>query len=146
MRPLDRMPENALRRTLLDQQGDLDEFKAAQARGSSSILTARVFTTAAYDVEFVGVSGFKLHRADVEFIPDDLTFGGALGLRLYVKGMDASNTPVRILPRVMRRPRSDGRQIWSVYYETFGSGSSTRRLKFYVFATGSGTLNATVVS
>lgn len=147
MKQLDRLPERAIERVLKDAQQEQAELKSFQRLGSASVLTYRVFSNAAHDVQFVSSgSTRKLHRADIEFIADDKTFGGALPLRLEVKSMNTSGAIMRDALKIIRRPVVDGRHIWSVYLTTYGDSGSTRRLKFYFFALGSGTFTVNVLN
>lgn len=141
----DRLPEETLARELREQSRTAAELKAAQTRGSSSVLTYRTFTQDVFDVQLNGIGSFTQHRVDVEFIPDDLTFGGAFCHRLEVKAMTTANVIIRTPITIQRRPSVDGRQQWSIFMLTFGGASDSRRLKFYLFSTGSGTIQFNVV-
>lgn len=151
MKQLDRLPENAMSSELRQRMIESRELKGAfQAFGSSSVLTHRIFSPAVYDVQFttsVPMGTLKVNRVDVEFIPDDKTFGGAFCYRMQIVALDTNNQPLMgIQPEIERKPTVDGRQRWSVYHVSFGYEGDTARLKFYFFATGSGTFAANVIT
>ena len=151
MSPLERLPENVLSTELKQRIAEANELKGAfQSIGSSSVVTHRIFSENTYDVEFTPpstVGNLKVNRADVEFIPDDKTFGGAFCYRMEVRALDTDNNPLGgIQPEIERKPTVDGRQRWSVYHSSFGYPGDTARLKFFFFATGSGTFSANVIT
>lgn len=151
MGPLDRLPERALTQELKRRAADGAELKGSfQSLGSTSVVTHRIFSAATHDVQFTPpsvVGNLKMNRADVEFIPDDKVFGGAFCYRMLVKALDTNNQPLQgIQPEIERLPSVDGRQRWSVHHASFGYPGDTARLKFYFFATGSGTFSASVVT
>lgn len=150
MSGLDRLPENALTQAVRSRLSDVQEFKGSfQAVGSASVVTHRIFTEAAFDVQLTPpavVGTLKVNQVEVEFIPDDLTLGGAFASRMIVEALNTDNQPLAGLqPEMERRASVDGRQIWSVYHPSFGYPGDTARLKFYFFATGSGTFTANVI-
>lgn len=151
MNSLDRLPENALTEQMKRRQAENAESKGAfQSTGSRSVVTRRIYSGAAYDIQFTppAVLGqLKVNQADIEFIPDDKTFGGAFCYRLKVKAMDTNGAPLAgIQPEVERKPTVDGRQRWSVYHPSFGYPGDTARLKLYFFTLGSGTFTASVIT
>lgn len=151
MGPLDRIPEAGLSTELKRRKADANELKGSfQTFGASSVVTHRIFSENIYDLEFTASSTPDtriLHRADVEFIPDDLTFGGAFCHRVYARYLDTSNTELNFhAPMFERRVSRDGAQKWSFYHYTFGYPSDSLRLKFYFFTTGSGTFTTTIVN
>jgi hypothetical protein len=151
MSPLDRLPENALPNELKLRTRDLEELKGSfQAFGSTSVVTHRVFSPDTYDIQFTASSTpgtLIVHRADVEFIPDDTTLGGAFAYMARAKYLDTSNvTATYYFPWVERVPTTDGTQKWRFYHASFGYPADTVRLKFYFFTTGSGTFTANVIS
>lgn len=151
MSGLDRLPERMLQVELKRQVADSAELKGSfQALGSTSVLTHRIFSAAPYDVQINPGSAPnvpKFHRVDVEYVPDDETFGGAFCLDLKVKARNLSGGRVdRWAIEVERKPVVDGAQRWSVYYITYGFPEDAVRLKFYLFALGSGTFTVNVVN
>jgi hypothetical protein len=150
MRSLDRLPERALVVELRQRALEVAELKGSfQALGSSSVRTHRIFSGNPYDFEFIasGTPGTIIfHRVDVEFIPDNLRFGGAFCHRVYARVFDADGEPQESF-RVdaLRQRRSDGRQVWSLHHVSFGYPTDTLRIKLYFFATGSGTFSVTVI-
>ena len=151
MGPLDRIPEKALARELARRSTEGSEFKGSfQAIGSGSVVTHRIFSPDTFDLQLTASTTedtMIFHRADIEFIPDDMTLGGALCHRLLVRVLDTSNDIVTyVTPFLERRITSDGKQKWSIYHTTFGYPSDTIRLKFFFFTTGSGTFTTTIVN
>lgn len=148
---LERLPERGLSEELKRRLQDSAELKGSfQSLGSTSVITHRIFSENTYDVQFTPppvMGDLKVNRADVEFIPDDTTFGGAFCYRMQIVALDTTNAPLAgIQPEIQRLPSSDGRQRWSVLHPSFGYPGDTARLKFYFFATGSGTFTASVIS
>ena len=146
MKEIDRLPERAIHEEISNQLADGSELKAYQRLGSDSVQTTRIFSGNTYDLEFVGIGSFKQHRAAIEFIPSDKRFGGALCHRLVAQVLDNTNTPIRTLLTIDRERTVDNRQRWLITYDTFGDASTTRRVKLYFFATGSGTFTANVLT
>lgn len=151
MGELDRIPENAFSAELKRRATEADELKGSfQSLGATSVITHRVFSPSVYDVQMTASATpgmLRVHRVDVEFIPDDLTFGGAFCHRVYARVLDTLNAPVTFTnPMSERQATTDGKQKWSFFHVTFGYPSDTIRLKFYFFTTGSGTFTTTIVS
>ena len=151
MGPLERLPENALSEELKARLRDGAELKGAfQARGSRSVRTHRIFSQAAYDLQFTASSTegvFIAHQADIEFIPDDMTFGGAFCWRIQLRVLDTSNNVITwINPQIERRYSSDGKQRWSIYHQSFGYPTDTVRFKLFLFTNGAGTFTVNVIS
>lgn len=151
MSSLERLPENALNHQIKQRIAESHELKGSfQAFGSSSVRTHRIFSSNTYDLQFTPPSSpgtLKINRADVEFVPDDDTFGGAFCYRMEFVALDTNNDPLSgIQPEVERLPSSSGRQRWSVYHPSFGYPGDTARLKFHFFTTGAGTFTANVIT
>lgn len=151
MSVLDRLPEHALSAELRRRAAERSEYKGSfQALGSRSVQSRRVFSSAAYDIQFTASTTpnqIIYHRADIEFLPGDDTFGGALCHRVMIKYLDLSNNVATWLnPQIERVRTTDGRQMWRVYHTTYGYSSDSVRLKFYFFTTGSGTFTANVIT
>jgi len=151
MKQLDRLPENAMSSELRRRIFENNELKGAfQRRGSTSVVTHRIFSQSTYDVQFTPpspVGTLKVNQVDVEFIPDDKTFGGAFCYRMLIVALDTNNQPLAgVQPEIERKPVVDGRQRWSVYHTSFGYAGDTARLKFYFFTLGSGTFTANVIT
>lgn len=149
---LNRLPDDALSAELLRRRADIEELKNSfQSLGSRSVRTFRIFSEDSFDVQFTPppvVGTLNVNQVDVEFIPDNMIFGGAMCFRLAVKMMDLSGGPFTSAfgVEVVRNVRSDGRQIWSVFHVSFGYPGDTARLKFYLSANGSGTFTANVIT
>lgn len=150
-RSLNRLPHNTFASTLRTLDTEEDELKGAfQAFGQASIITNRIFSSATYDAVFIpsSVPGtMVVHRIDIEFIPDETKFGGAFCHRLEIKCTDSTGAIVNGNPTWLKRlPIVNGRQRWSFHYVSYGNAAELLRMKFYFFATGSGTFTSTVVT
>ena len=151
MGPLDRIPEKALARELARRSAEGSELKGSfQALGSQSVVTHRIFSTNIFDLQFTAstvADTIIFHQADIEFIPGDMTFGGAFSHRLFVRVLDTSNNVITYIdPFLERRITADGKQKWSIYHTTFGYPSDSIRMKFYFFTTGTGTFTTSIVN
>lgn len=150
MSPLDRLPENAFKVELSRRAAESQQLKGSfQAFGSTSVKTHRIFSPNIYDIQFNAspIPGtVVVHQVDVEFIPDDMTFGGAFCYQVLARYLDLSNNPATWYFRIAeRKPSINGRQQWSFYHLSFGYATDSVRLKFYFFATGSGTFTTNVI-
>lgn len=153
MKALDRIPDNALSAELRHRVTETIELKGSfQAIGSQSVRAHRIFSPADYDVQFTASStpgATIVHQVDIEFVPDDMTFGGAYCHKVLVKALDLTGhafTWIDVQDNSERRITSDGRQVWSFYYVSFGYSADSVRLKFYLFTTGAGTFTTNVVT
>lgn len=151
MSGLERLPERALSEEIKERLRAPIELKgSAQSLGSSSVITHRIFSQEPFDVQLnpSGTAGvMRLHRVDVEFIPNDTTFGGAFCLNLGVRARNLSGGVVdRWAISIERKKVVGKKQAWSVYYSSFGYAEDAIRLKFFLFALGSGTFKATVIT
>jgi hypothetical protein len=130
---LDQLPGGRMIHQLHEDMEIDREIKAPQTLGSSSVETSRVFSEDAYDIQTPSGSP----EIEVEFIPDDLTFGGAFCYRMYV--VDVTSTPTLVTARIKRLRVEDDRQRWHI-----GANPSSD-LKFYFFAAGSGTFTVNLL-
>lgn len=145
---LDRLPENAFRESIASQRQDMSQLKGSFQRfGSRSVKTHRVFSDSEYDLLHPATSPGAptvVHEVEVEFLPDDKRFGGAFCYRLMAKAVDSSSTGYQITT-LDRKRTTDGRQVWTYLYQTFG-GMGEWKVKFYFFTTGSGTFTVNVIT
>ena len=152
MGALERLPEKALSEELKRHIAETAELKGSfQSLGSTSVLTHRIFSDDVYDVQLTASptpGTVLINQADVTFVPDDNTFGGAFCYRVFVKCFDISNNVIDPAYPVYieRKETTDGSQKWSFYHASFGYPEDTIRLKFYFFTTGSGTFSTTLVT
>ncbi len=137
---LDLLPENQPVSLLRELEVTGNEIKSAQSLGQDSVVPHRIFSASAYDLQ-VAVAG-TARKVAVEFTPSDMTFGGALCHRLYVRVLNTSNVDVAVVSDVHRIRTSDGTQKWELYLPPY---TGTYRYKFYFFATGSGTFTANLI-
>jgi hypothetical protein len=134
---LDQLPEGQPIKLLRELDAIASEIKAPQTFGSSSVITTRLFSGVAYDIS---LPAHDTHQVMVEFIPDDLTFGGALCYKLYVMSPGGSGEAI-----VGERLRvTDDRQRWMLHTNNTANGSALQ-LKLYFFAGGSGTFTTNLV-
>lgn len=150
MSVLDRLPEHSLSAEMRARKAESEELKGSfQSLGSGSIVTERIFSSATYDFQFTASStpGTVIaHQADVEFIPDDMKFGGAFCYRLMARVLDDSNNPITYIdPQQQRLVTTDGTQKWRFHHISSGYPGDTIRLKLYFYTTGSGTFTANVI-
>ena len=150
MGPLERLPDNALPEAIRQRLNDAQELKGAfQSIGSSSVVTHRIFSGDTFDIQFdpsTTPGAIRAHQADVEFIPDDMTLGGAYCHQVHARYLDTSNNPATWFFQWFERvPSTDGKQKWRFYHVSFGYPTDAVRLKFFFFTTGSGTFTANVI-
>ena len=117
------------------------ELKAAQIRGSGSIINYRIFSASEYDILVPGdYSTGNIY--EIEFIPDNMQFGGALCYRLFAEWVGVGTYPIgtrSVYQWGLRRQfvGADGKQKWRF---TNQNGSlEGAKFKLYFFAQGSGT-------
>ncbi|MFC8008927.1 hypothetical protein [Streptomyces cinereoruber] len=134
MNVLDQLPQGEPLRLLREVDRNEREIKAPQILGSSSILTSCIFSGDVYDV-LTPASGTPV--VEVEFIPDDLTFGGAFCYKLVV--VDVTGTDVEKTTGIYRQRVTNDQQIWKI------AASTSQQLKFYFLAAGSGTFTTNVI-
>lgn len=137
MSVLDQLPDGEPLRLLREQQEIDREIKSQQRIGQDSIITSRVFSADAFDIQTPG-SGSPV--IEVEFIPDDLIFGGALCYQFYAVDVTNPASPSVVSSDIRRlRVKADNRQRWLI------NASLNQKLKFYFFTAGSGTFKANLV-
>lgn len=151
MSGLERLPDRAVVEEIKRRAAEEAELKGSfQSFGSDSVIAHRIFSQSTYDFQFTASptpGTVIVHRANIEFIPDDMTFGGAFCHRVMARVLDSSNNVAEYFdPPILRRRTSDGKQKWSIYHVSFGSPADTIRLKLFFFTTGSGTFTANVIS
>lgn len=135
MNVMDQLPQGEPLRLLRELEQVGREIKSSQTLGSTSVATDRVFSASVYDALTPGSGTPKI---EVEFIPDDLTFGGAFCYQLYA--VDVTNPLSHSLITTVQRLRvTDDRQRWIV------SVSTSREVKFYFLTAGSGTFTTNLV-
>ncbi|MFM9793293.1 hypothetical protein [Streptomyces turgidiscabies] len=134
MRTIDPLPQGKPLALLREADRIAKEIKAPQILGSSSILGNRVYSADAWDV-LTPASG--VHTCEIEFVPDDLTFGGAFAYTLVV--VDVTGTPVEVTTGIYRLRVTDDRQRWKM------AVSNSQKLKFYFLTAGSGTFTTNVI-
>lgn len=152
---LERLPDNALPAAIRQRMADVQELKGAfQSLGSTSVRTHRIFSAATYDIQFNASTTpgtMIVHEAEVEFIPDDMTLGGAFCHRVLAEYLDLDNAPsnnpyITGTGDCERLPSVDGRQRWRFYFVSFGYVNDSVRLKFHFYTTGSGTFTTNVIT
>lgn len=135
MSVLDKLPDGEPLRLLREVNQNAQEIKAPQTLGAASVVTSRVFSDDDYDIELPSSGG--PHTVEIEFIPDDLTFGGALCYQLYAVNVTDPGFPGVTSPDRLRVTAN--RQRWVMRMQ------NNDRYKFYFFAAGSGTFTATLI-
>ena len=152
MSQLDRLPDTTIQRRMNALASRSRELKGSfQMVGSRGIRTKRIFSSAAYDYQATPNTSAPnqphVHRVDVEFIPDDTRFGGALALSCGVLATYTNGQKIDRWQVVSeRRVTENKKQIWSFYYVTLGFAEEAARFKFYIFALGSGSFTVNVIS
>ncbi|MFJ6416463.1 hypothetical protein [Paeniglutamicibacter sp. NPDC091659] len=134
MRVLDQLPEGKPLAILRELNQVSREIKARQTRGSGSVINHRIYSALPYDILVPG--DYAKVVVEVEFLPDNTRFSGALCYRAYAE-IASPGTPFIDeigLRRVIVDP-TDGRQRWRFQ----GQFPSATGLKFYFLAQGSGT-------
>ncbi|MGW6120430.1 hypothetical protein ACWFRF_15415 [Nocardia sp. NPDC055165] len=131
---LDRLPQGEMVSALRSVEELERELKAPQLLGSRSILTSRIFSASTYDV-LTPASG--THVVDVEFLPADLTFGGAFCYKLVV--VDVTGTPAQKTSGIYRKRVSNNQQVWRI------AVSNSQKLKFYFYTAGAGSFSINVI-
>lgn len=139
MSVLDQLPEHKPVAVLKEVDQVSREIKAAQTRGSGSIINHRIYSASEYDILVPGDYGKRVW--EIEFIPDNMQFGGALCYRLYVVIIQGTATPYIDDTNLRRQPVSSARQRWRFQ----GSYGVETKLKFYFFAQASGTFTANLI-
>ena len=132
----DQLPDGQPLALLRELDRDAREIKAAQTMGQDSVISYRIFSNAAYDVLFP--AGSDIRTVTVEFIPDDMTFGGAFCYRCKAKQSSPGFSTNQYMPRLVT---TDGTQKWT--YSVRPSTDYT--FKFYFFTTGSGTFTTNII-
>lgn len=129
------LPEGKPLEVLREIGKQAGEVKSAQRRGSRSVRNARIFSGQPYDLQTPDQGG-TVQSYEIEFIPDDTRFGGALCYQLVVVDVTYPSDPllVRDVERIWQG--ADRRQRWRMYVQSFGL---SQRFKFYFFAQGPGT-------
>lgn len=130
MSVLDSLPSNKPIELLKSNRQTAQEIKAAQRRGSASILMSRIQSGATWDFTFTGPG-----TVEVLFTPDNLQFDGAFCYRLYARRNDSYGTTDVEPINIKRKPNIGAKQRWLIPYDLSG----TVRLKFFFFAQGAGT-------
>lgn len=139
MSVLDQLPEQRPIAILKEIDQVSREMKSPQTRGSGSIINHRIYSALAYDLLIPGDYGKRVY--EIEFLPDNMQFGGALCYRLYVVVMQGT-APAFIDDANLRRvPVSNARQRWR-FQCSYGVQT---KLKFYFFAQASGTFTANLI-
>lgn len=142
----DRLAENEYLRRITQARDNLRELRVNPQRvGSRSVRIYRVFSQDDYDIEVTDV-GFDNRVVEVVFTPDDegLGLGGVFRLEYTVTYSGVGN-PVNVT-REDLPPSQSGPSVFRFYLSSSDSfPNAWARLKFYVFANGSGTITATLL-
>lgn len=133
MSVLDRLPSNQPILILKDGKQTGAEIKAAQRRGSTSVLMKRIHSEATWDFTFTGPG-----TVEVLFTPDNLQFGGSFCYRLHGRINHMYGTSDLEPSNILRKPNAGKKQRWLIPYDVTG----TIRLKFFFFSQCSGTFTA----
>lgn len=139
MSVLDQLPEQKPVALLKEIDQTAREMKAPQTRGSGSVINHRIYSPAAYDVLVPGDYGKRVW--EIQFLPDNMQFGGGLCYRLYVVISQGMATPYIDDANLRRLPVSNARQRWRFQ----GSYGVQTKLKFYFFAQASGTFTVNLI-
>ena len=139
MSTLDRLPKGKAVATIRNLEQDARELKSFQTLGYDSVVSYRLFSADAWDVEVPSSS--TVHTVNVEFLPDDMTFGGALCYQLVAQVQFDTGNISRIPAMMLRLHSHSSKQAWT--YST--KNNSLQRFKFYFFTTGSGTFTANII-
>lgn len=145
MSRIDFLPEEELSNRLLKLREDLDEIKGLQFLGSDIVRNYRVFTSDQWDVTSVASAGgggstvFDTYR--LTFTPDtDNPDAGAVYRFDYVFDYAGSADPDLNICR--ERVVNGNIQTWLIRidHNFFAAGSSTIRVKFYLFSSAPGAI------
>ena len=140
---IDRLSENQLLTTIVETNRALEGLRTTPQRfGSDSVKTHRIFSDELYDIEVTDVQ-FNNRVVEVTFTPDDLSsgLGGVLDFDfdITISGGFLQDYVEPLLPE-------NGVTKWRIYLS--GSDSfpiAWARLKFCVFANGSGTITSALI-
>lgn len=136
MSVLDKLPSGEPLRVLREQEQLIKEIKAPQTLGNDSVITHRIFSASVYDLS---IAGGDTHDVLIEFIPDDLAFGGALCYELVVVANPEQVFRAVAIPDRLRVV--NGVQQWKI----FRTSTTAVTYKFYFFTAGSGTFTTNLV-
>lgn len=141
----DLLPENELVRRIVALQKIRDEIKGAeQLFGSDSVRTNRLYSPDAYDIQVDNV-GFNNRVVELTFTPDQPNSSAIYGLYITAQIAPAQASSVVFYSEAFK-PDSNGVKKWRFYLN--GSDAFPVlwvRMKFYLYATGSGTFTATLL-
>lgn len=123
---------------------DVEEFKKFQRSGQDSIRMYRVFSPLAYDIELTNVQ-FWNRRFRLKFTPDE---GAERGLvyKMEYKYTQSGVNSVEVFAERENVNNADGSQTW--LFQLSGSDffpTPWSRLKFYFWASGTGTFTTTIL-
>lgn len=139
MSVLDQLPEHKPIALLKEVDQVSREIKSAQTRTSASVINHRLSSAASHDLTVPG--GFAKNVVMVEFIPDNMQFGGSLCYRAYVVVNPGTASEYIDIFKFQRLTVVNGRQRWIYNISTF----SASNLKFYFFTQASGTFTANLI-
>ncbi|MDQ0869057.1 hypothetical protein QFZ70_001530 [Arthrobacter sp. V1I9] len=139
MSVMDQLPEQKPVALLKEVDQLTREIKSRQTRSSASVINFRVYSADAYDLIVPGA--FAKNAVLIEFIPDNMQFGGALCYRLYVSVTLGAAPPYIDNYGLQRLTVVNRRQQWIYNISTFPEA----KLKFYFFAQASGTFTANLI-
>lgn len=139
MSVLDQLPEHKPVAILKEVDQTAREMKSPQTRGSGSVVNHRIYSAAEHDVLIPGDYGKRVW--EIEFIPDNMQFGGALCYRLYVVIMQGVASPYIDDANLRRLPVTNARQRWRFQ----GSYGVQTKLKFFFYAQASGAFTVNLI-
>ncbi|NQD39958.1 hypothetical protein [Glutamicibacter halophytocola] len=136
----DSLPQGKAVQVIRELQQTSSEIKAMQTRGSASTINFRIKSESAYDIRTSG--DYKEDNYEIEFIPDNMQFGGAFCYKLNVEWIGGGSYPAGANTTYnygLHRSfiGADRRQRWRLWMQD----AMPQSYKLYFFAQGSGTFS-----
>jgi hypothetical protein len=140
------LPDNQLIKRIGDLERQLNELNTFQQLGSHSVLTGRLFSASAYDIEVDNITTAALTTpvvVQVTFTPSSTLFNNLSLVHRMMYTWTSSGSPFPVLERLL--PVNNTQQ-WNIpIWNSSGSTVAWTRFKFYFFVVGSGTFTVNVL-